>query len=82
MAAGFNTQYGEYLGMDFLALGQSMGLSEKLAGALLKALLKEQVVVESTYRDSFMQPDAVDAVLRCYRQCLSRLQILDEPALD
>lgn len=51
MAAGFNTQYGEYLGMDFLALGQSMGLSEKLAGALLKALLKEQVVVESTYRD-------------------------------
>lgn len=81
VAAGFNTKYGEYLGMDFLALGQGMGLSEKLASALLKALLKEQAVVEATYCDSFMQPDAVDAVLRCYRQRLSRLQILDEPAL-
>lgn len=81
VAAGFNTQYGEYLGMDFLALGRGMGLSEKLASALLKALLKEQAVVESTYRDSFMQAEAVEAVLRCYRQRLSRLQILDEPAL-
>ncbi|WP_062748156.1 HipA domain-containing protein [Erwinia persicina] len=81
VAAGFNTQYGEYLGMDFLVLGQSMGLSERLASALLKRLLKEQAVVESTYRDSFMQADAVAAVLRCYRQRLSRLQILDEPAL-
>lgn len=81
VAAGFNTQYGEYLGMDFLVLGQGMGLSEKLARALLERLLKEQEVVESTYRDSFMQADAVEAVLRCYRQRLSRLQIMDEPAL-
>lgn len=42
VAAGFNTQYGEYLGMDFLVLGQSMGLSERLASALLKRLLKSR----------------------------------------
>lgn len=81
LAAGFNTQYGEYLGMDFLVLAQSMDLSEKLAAALLTNLVKEQDVVESTYRDSFMPQRDVEAVLQYYRSRLGRLQILDEPAL-
>jgi serine/threonine-protein kinase HipA len=81
LAAGFTTQYGEYLGMDFLTLGLIMGLSRKLVVALLANLLKEQQQVETTYNESFMQPEAVAAVLQCYRQRLSRLQIVDEPAL-
>lgn len=81
LAAGFHTQYGEYLGMDFLTFGLSMGLSRTLAIAQLKNLLKEQKRVEATYSQSFMQPEAVEAVLNVYRTRLNRLQILDEPAL-
>lgn len=81
LAVGFTTRYGEYIGVDFLTLGLSMGLSRTLAIALLQALLKEQEQVEATYHQSFMQPEAIEAVLRIYRQRLSRLQILDEPAL-
>ncbi|QUG73893.1 type II toxin-antitoxin system HipA family toxin [Erwinia sp. E602] len=81
LAGGFSTRYGEYLGMDFLVLAESIGLSKRLTAALLTDLVKEQEIVESTYRESFMPEDDVEAVLRYYRSRLSRLQILDEPAL-
>ncbi|MCL2891958.1 type II toxin-antitoxin system HipA family toxin [Brenneria tiliae] len=78
LAPGFATRYGEYLGMDFLVFGRSMGLSEKLLrNLLLMALPKESGLVEATYRDSFMSADAIEATLQCYRQRLNRIQVLD-----
>lgn len=78
LAPGFKTAYGEYLGMDFRALGLSIGLTEKLIVKLINDLQKESRIVEAVYRDSFMPAEAVDATLRCYRQRLDRLMRLDE----
>jgi serine/threonine-protein kinase HipA len=78
LAPGFKTAYGEYLGMDFIVLGLSMELTDKLIVKLLNDLQKESRLVEAVYRDSFMPEDAVDATLRCYHQRLDRLMRLDE----
>lgn len=77
LAPGFETKYGEYLGIDFLIFGQSMGLSEKLIRKLLMDLTKETQLIESTYRNSFMPKEAIKATLQCYQQRLNRIQVLD-----
>ncbi|WP_205067379.1 HipA domain-containing protein [Pantoea coffeiphila] len=81
IAPGFNTAYGEYLGMDFLLLGESLGLNPRLTTALLHELSNESQIVESTYRRSFMPEEDIAATLRCYHQRLSRLQLLYAPSL-
>lgn len=81
LAPGFKTQYGEYLGDDFLLLGESMGLAKKLILSLFDKLKKEEALVERTYRDSFMSEAHVNAVLGCFRQRLGRLSLIDEPPL-
>lgn len=81
LAPGFKTQYAEYLGQDFLLLGASMGLSEKLMLNIFSQAEKDSAIVESTYRGSFMAEAEVNAVLACYRQRLSRLRLIDEPSL-
>lgn len=77
LAPGFETAYGEYLGMDFILFGQRIGLSENLTKKLLADFIKEAGCVESTYRDSFMPADAIDATLQCYRHRLNLMSILD-----
>ncbi|MFJ5336345.1 type II toxin-antitoxin system HipA family toxin [Pectobacterium sp. CHL-2024] len=77
LAPGFETAYGEYLGMDFILFGQRIGLSENLTKKLLADFLKEAKCVESTYRDSFMPADAIETTLRCYRHRLNLMSILD-----
>jgi len=81
IAPGFNTAYGQYLGMDFLLLAESIGLNPRLATALLNGLREESEIVESTYRSSFMSFEDREATLQCYRQRLNRLQLLNEPPL-
>ena len=81
LAPGFKTAYGEYLGMDFQALGLSMGMTEKLIVKLLNDMHKESRIVDAVYRDSFMPAKDVEATLRCYHQRLDRLMRLDEAEL-
>ncbi|OAT25907.1 hypothetical protein M976_03199 [Buttiauxella ferragutiae ATCC 51602] len=81
LAPGFKTAYGEYLGMDFQALGLSMGMTEKLIVKLLNDMRKESRIVDAVYRDSFMPAKDVEATLRCYHQRLDRLMRLDEAEL-
>ena len=81
LAPGFKTAYGEYLGMDFQALGLSMGMTEKLIVKLLNDIRKESRIVDAVYRDSFMPAKDVEATLRCYHQRLDRLMRLDEAEL-
>ncbi|MGB7801687.1 type II toxin-antitoxin system HipA family toxin [Buttiauxella sp.] len=81
LAPGFKTAYGEYLGMDFLALGLSMGMTDKLIVKLLDDMQKESRIVDAVYRDSFMPEEDREATLRCYHQRLDRLMRLDEAML-
>ena len=81
LAEGFKTAYGEYIGMDFLALGLSMGLSRALVISLLSGLMKEAELVVGVYNSSFMQAEAVERTLKCYQQRLKRLQLINEPLI-
>lgn len=81
LAFGFDTQYGCYIGVDFIEFGKNIGLSEKLTQKLLTDLLKEQPKVEEIYQRSFMPQKDIDTVLKCYRQRLGYLQIFEAEKL-
>ncbi|NBI43314.1 hypothetical protein GVX76_07420 [[Haemophilus] felis] len=80
-AAGFDTQYGCYLGMDFIEFGQNIGMSEKLCQKLLRDLPKSAEKITDIYQHSFMPAEHKQQVLQCYQQRLKYLQIFDESKL-
>lgn len=82
LAHGFQTQYGEYIGQDFVEFGEKIGLSRKLIEQrLLPQLLKEQTRVESVYQRSFMPSDHKNSVLNNYRRRLKLMSVIDEPVI-
>lgn len=81
LAFGFETQYGCYIGVDFIEFGRNIGLSEKLTKKLLSDLIKEQTKVEEIYHRSFMPQPDIEKVLTCYRQRLGYLQIFEAEKL-
>lgn len=81
LAAGFDTQDGCYLGMDFIEFGQNIGMSEKLCQKLLRDLPKSAEKITNIYQHSFMPAEHKQQVLQCYQQRLKYLQIFDEPKL-
>ena len=70
LAPGFHSDYGEYIGQDFLLLGESMGLAPRLLEKLFQDIRKENAIVMETYEQSFMTQDHIQAVLQCYRHRL------------
>lgn len=82
LAHGFNTQYGEYIGQDFIEFGEKIGLSRNiLLQKLLPQLLQEQEIVTEIYLSSFMPEADKNSVLKCYERRLKMMQIIDEPTL-
>ncbi|WP_150539057.1 type II toxin-antitoxin system HipA family toxin [Actinobacillus vicugnae] len=82
LAHGFETQYGEYIGQDFIEFGEQIGLNRRvIERILLPQLLKEQEIVEAVYQASFMPLADQELVLQNYRKRLALLQIVDEPKL-
>lgn len=82
LAHGFNTQYGEYIGQDFVEFAENIGLSRKLTEkVLLPHLIKEKEIVQQIYQKSFMPDRDKIAVLNCYSKRLKLLMILDEVSL-
>ncbi|HBA9567190.1 TPA: HipA domain-containing protein [Escherichia coli] len=73
LAPGFHSDYGEYIGQDFLLLGESMGLASRLLEKLFQDIRKENAIVMETYEQSFMTQDHIQAVLQCYRHRLGLL---------
>jgi uncharacterized protein HI_0665 len=83
LAHGFNTQYGAYIGDDFIEFGEKIGLNKKvIIQILIPEIMKEETKVESIYQCSFMSPLDIDIVLKVYRSRLKLLNILDEPSLN
>ena len=81
LAYGFETQYGCYLGIDFIEFGKNIGLSEKLCQNLLISLRKQQEKVIEIYQNSFMPTEHITQVVECYQQRLAYLQLFNEPKL-
>ncbi|WP_436877240.1 type II toxin-antitoxin system HipA family toxin [Siccibacter turicensis] len=78
LAPGMKTQYGEYLGKDFLVLGEAMGLAKPVVLRLFAQMLSEAKTVEAVYRASFMPAGDSERVLQCYQQRLKRMMNVDE----
>lgn len=82
LAHGFHTQYGEYIGQDFIEFGEKIGLNRKLIEQrLLPQLWKEQTRVESVYQHSFMPTDHKNSVLNNYCRRLKLMSVIDEPVI-
>ncbi|OOF61615.1 type II toxin-antitoxin system HipA family toxin [Rodentibacter sp. Ppn85] len=81
LAHGFNTQYGKYIGDDFVEFGENIGLNKRvILQKLIPEIIKEKV--ESIYQRSFMPKTHIAIVLKTYHKRLQLLKILDEPSLS
>lgn len=78
LADGFNSDYGQYIGADFIEFGIGIGLREKAATQFLSELLNRTPFIESIYQKSFLQGEALNKVLACIRH---RTRCLKEFAL-
>lgn len=82
LAHGFTTQYGEYIGQDFIEFGENIGLNRNvILKKLLPQIWKEKAIVERVYQRSFMPLAQQEQVLKNYHRRLKLLQIIDEPSL-
>ena len=82
LAKGFNTQYGEYIGDDFVEFGENIGLSKNvIIQKFIPEITQEKEKVERIYSQSFMPQSHIDCVLKNYRKRLALLNVLNEPEL-
>ena len=77
LAPGFNTQYGQYIGYDFIEFAQGLGLNGKLAVKVISEAVKNKAIVIDTINSSFMTETHKKEVIRCFNQRLSCLQVQD-----
>lgn len=82
LAPGFKTQYGEYIGKDFMEFGKLIGLHERLVNKLFSDLREEAAIVEATYKASFMSERDIEQALGCYQHRLGLLKHISEPELE
>lgn len=82
LAHGFNTKFGEYIGQDFIELGEKIGLSRKLLiERMLPQFVKEQKIVRDIYQRSFVSTEDQDIILGNYIRRLGLLQVIEEPVV-
>ena len=80
LAHGFNTQYGEYIGDDFVEFGENIGLNKKvIIQKLIPEITKERV--KNIYENSFMPQSHIDCILKNYHKRLNLINVLNEPKL-
>ncbi|HHF2118272.1 TPA: type II toxin-antitoxin system HipA family toxin, partial [Haemophilus influenzae] len=61
LAKGFNTQYGEYIGDDFVEFGENIGLNKNvIIQKLIPEITQEKEKVEQIYSQSFMPQPHID----------------------
>lgn len=62
VAPGFNSKYGEYIGVDFIQFAEGMGIKTALAKRFLSDIIKNQETIIDTYMNSHMPPEDCDKV--------------------
>lgn len=77
LAPGFDTQFGQYIGYDFMAFGKGIGLNERYILKLFAEIQKQADVVRDTYQISFMPPQHIEAVLKCFNTRLKLIEVVD-----
>lgn len=77
LAPGFDTPFGQYIGYDFMAFGKGIGLNERYILKLLAEIHKQADIVRDIYQISFMPPQHIDAVLKCFNSRLKLIEILE-----
>lgn len=82
LAHGFNTQYGEYIGQDFVEFGENIGLTRKLIlERLLPNIQQEQNIVMDIYQRAFIPEQDKITILKIYQKRLRLLSLISEPTL-
>ena len=75
LAPGFDSIYGQYIGLDFMLFGQSIGLNEKLIQKIISGINQDAEIVRETYQTSHMPPEHIESVLKCFNQRLNLINV-------
>lgn len=75
LTPGFDSIYGQYIGLDFMLFGQSIGLSEKLIKKIIAGINQDAEIVRETYQTSHMPPEHIQSVLQCFNQRLNLINV-------
>ena len=76
LAPGFNSVYGQYIGLDFVLFGQSIGLNEKLIRKIITGINQDAEIVRETYKTSYMPSEHIESVLQCFNQRMNLINVL------
>ncbi|KFZ37095.1 hypothetical protein HR45_12735 [Shewanella mangrovi] len=83
LAPGYDSVYGEYLGIDFLLFAKGIGLGEKFALSIIqKDLPKQTEKVLSVINDSHMPDEMKLEVTKCFNQRSNRIQVVSKQQLE
>lgn len=62
-AAGIDSVYGEYIGLDFIQLAQNIGVQTELAKKWLDSVIQSHALIIETYQQSYMPQEQQTLVL-------------------
>jgi len=78
-APGIDSNYGEYLGADFISLAQGMDINSTLAHRWLAEVIKNHHIIINTYRESHMPEMQREKVLEYVARRIALLAVTDLP---
>jgi serine/threonine-protein kinase HipA len=76
-APGIDSEYGEYLGVDFILLAQGMDINPALARKWLADVVKSHAMIIDTYTESHMPETQRDIVLAYIARRITLLAVTD-----
>lgn len=75
LAPGFNTEFGQYIGYDFILFAAGIGLSRKIAIKIMSQTINSKAIVTDVIEKSFMSEKSKQAVISCFTQRLNCLDV-------
>ncbi|QPB78627.1 type II toxin-antitoxin system HipA family toxin [Proteus sp. GOKU] len=75
IAPGLDSEYGEYLGLDFILLAENIGINLKLAQKLIHDVIKSYQLIIDTYNESHMPEEQKKLVLDYVARRINLLKI-------
>lgn len=77
LAPGFNTQYGCYIGYDFIRFGKGIGLSEKSAIKYLREVIAKKEIIQNIYSNSFMNEKDTEKAIECVESRMNKIGVFE-----
>lgn len=77
LAPGFNTQYGCYIGYDFIQFGKGIDLREKSAIKYISEVKSKKGIIQNIYSNSFMKEKDIEKLIECLESRMSKIGVFE-----